>query len=84
MHDLDAFPDHITDALTELSEALAVEAADTGWVPEQEDDVRSRRVYLALGAKGLARLVADGRLEAGSVRAATVTQTCLLYTSRCV
>lgn len=75
MHDLDAFPDHITDALTELSEALAVEAADTGWVPEQEDDVRSRRVYLALGAKGLARLVADGRLEAGSVRAATVTQT---------
>lgn len=75
MHDLDAFPDYVRDALTELSEALAAEAADAGWTGAEEDGVRTTRVYLALGEAGLASLSSEGRLEPGSVRASAVTDT---------
>lgn len=76
MHDLDAFPQYVRDALTELSDALAAEAADAGWTRTAEgDEVRATRGYLALGEQGLQSLAAAGRIEPDAVRVAGVTDT---------
>lgn len=73
MHDLEAYPEYLRAALLELSEALAEEAADTGWT--QEGTVGMTRVYLSLGEEGLARLAERGYVDAGEIRAAAVTPT---------
>ncbi len=74
MADLGAFPAYLDEALTELTEVLRAEAdepARSGGGKEKR--VRSERVYLAVGEKGLARLAEGGAIEPGEARVAAVT-----------